>query len=65
MSGIVDGRRWVDQRVRHLEDLLHVDHPGELSDAQRQAVEAELEQLRRPRRRSLLRWLRLPGTTDL
>ncbi len=42
MPGIIDGRRWLRQRIAHLEALLEEGPPPE----QRVALEAELETAR-------------------
>ena len=52
----VDGRAWTKQRIAFLEGLLQGD---ELSDEQRTATEAELQQLR-SKKRGVLGWL-FPG----
>jgi hypothetical protein len=59
MSGIVEGRRWVEARRHHLQGLLE----GELADDQRQAVEAELAglQAEAARHHGWRWWLRLVG----
>jgi hypothetical protein len=48
MPGVINGRQWLRQRIRHLEELLRGDPPAE----QRQAIEAELAQARLELRRS-------------
>jgi hypothetical protein len=53
---IVEGRRWLESRLKFLEGLLEGDPPEE----QRQAIEAEIENLRHEHRSSRFRrWLRL------
>lgn len=42
MSGIIEGRRWVQQRLRHLQAALGTD----ITDDQRKAIEAEIDKLR-------------------
>jgi hypothetical protein len=42
MSGVIDGRKWLQDRLRHLQAQLD----AEPSDDQRKAVEAEIEKLR-------------------
>jgi hypothetical protein len=53
---VIDGRRWLRQRIQHLEGQLR----GDLTDAQRAPLEAELDraraELRRQRRRRWLLW---------
>jgi hypothetical protein len=48
MPGVINGRQWLRQRIRHLEELLRSDPPPE----QRALVEAELAQAREELRRS-------------
>jgi hypothetical protein len=65
VPGIIDGRQWLENRARALENELR----GELEEDHRRAVEAELVMVRaelgRTRRR-WRRWLlgagRLPGS---
>ncbi|MDP9071518.1 MAG: hypothetical protein M3N68_09615 [Actinomycetota bacterium] len=46
MSGrIVDGERWIAERLKFLRELL----AGDLSDAERRAVEGEIETLSKER----------------
>jgi hypothetical protein len=56
VAGVIDGRRWLRQRIQHLEARLEDD----LSDAQRAEVQAELDriraELRHERRRRWLLW---------
>jgi hypothetical protein len=56
MAGVVDGRRWLRQRIQHLEAELQ----GEVSEARRAQLTSELEQaqaeLARQRRRRWLMW---------
>jgi hypothetical protein len=42
VSGIIEGRRWLEERLRHLQAALST----EITDDQREAVEAEIERLR-------------------
>jgi hypothetical protein len=55
MPGVIDGRRWWQQRIAHLEQALR----GDLSDEQRAEIEAELARARMELRhnRRWLRWL--------
>jgi hypothetical protein len=55
MSGVIDGRHWLRQRIAHLEEQLRNEPPPE----ERQAIEAELAQAREELRRSggWVRWL--------
>jgi hypothetical protein len=63
MPGVIDSRRWLRQRIEHLEELLEADPPAE----QRAGIEAELAQARMelqrssPWRRWLLWGTRPPG----
>jgi hypothetical protein len=41
VSGIIEGRRWVEERLRHLRAALTTD----ITDDQRKAIEAEIEKL--------------------
>lgn len=43
MGSIIDGRRWLRERIAHLEAALEGD---DLDEGQREAVTTELEQLR-------------------
>jgi hypothetical protein len=56
MPGVIDGRRWLRQRIQHLEAQLR----EEVSEARRSQLSSELEQarteLRRERRRRWLWW---------
>jgi hypothetical protein len=56
MAGVIDGRRWLRQRIQHLEAQLR----GDLNDDQRAHLEAQLAQaraeLRHERRRRWLWW---------
>jgi hypothetical protein len=55
MSGVIDGRRWLQERLRNLQAQLDADP----SDDQRQAIEAEIEKLRAEAgstRRRFRRW---------
>lgn len=57
MAGIIDGKAWVDQRLKHLRDALAA---GELSDGQRTLIETEIDLLESERardRRTFRRWL--------
>jgi hypothetical protein len=59
MAGIVEGHRWLQDRLRFLQGLLDDDPPAD----QRQAIEVEMAALReelRSTRWGLLRWFRLP-----
>jgi hypothetical protein len=42
VSGIIEGRKWLEERLRHLEAALST----EVTDDQRKAIEAEIEKLR-------------------
>jgi hypothetical protein len=42
MPGVIDGRRWLRQRIQHLEEALAGDPPAEL----RPQLEAELAEAR-------------------
>jgi hypothetical protein len=42
VSGVIDGRKWLKDRLRHLESQLD----AEPSDEQRKALEVEIEKLR-------------------
>jgi hypothetical protein len=55
VSGIVDRREWLRQRVRHLETFLE----GDISDEQRAAAEAALAEAREQlsHGRNWRRWL--------
>ncbi len=44
MAGIIDGRRWLETRLAHLEEQLH-DENG-LSEADRKAIEAEMAEIK-------------------
>ena len=46
MPGIVEGSKWVKARLQFLEEL----QAGELTDEQRQAVEAEIATLKQQAR---------------
>jgi hypothetical protein len=55
VSGIIEGRRWVQERLRHLRAALTTD----ITDDQRKAIEAEIEKLQgeaRVSHRRLRRW---------
>jgi hypothetical protein len=56
MAGVIDGRRWLRQRIQHLEAQLQ----EEVSEARRAQLSSELEQarteLRRQRWRHWLLW---------
>jgi predicted anti-sigma-YlaC factor YlaD len=58
VSGIIDGRQWLEQRQKHLQAELDAGPP----DDRRAAIEAELERVRaevaagRRRRRRWLLW---------
>jgi hypothetical protein len=56
MAGVVDGRRWLRQRIQHLEAQLQ----GEVSEPRRAQLRSELEQARaelsRQRWRRWLMW---------
>jgi hypothetical protein len=55
VSGVIDGRKWLQDRLRHLQAQLDV----EPSDDQRKAIEAEIEKLRAEAgvsRRRFRRW---------
>jgi hypothetical protein len=56
VGGVIDGRRWLRQRIQQLEARLQED----LSDAQRAEVQSELDraraELRHERRRRWLWW---------
>lgn len=54
MSGVIDGRKWLQDRLRHLQAQLDADP----SDDQRQAIEAEIEKLRGEAGSSHRRWRR-------
>ena len=41
VSGIIEGRRWLAERLRHLEDALK----GDLTPERRKAIEAEIATL--------------------
>jgi hypothetical protein len=43
MGSIIDGSRWIKERIGHLETALE---RGDLDEEQRRAVTAELERLR-------------------
>jgi hypothetical protein len=55
MPGVIDGRRWLRQRIAHLEEMLRDDPPAE----QRPHIEAELARARAELRStgSWRRWL--------
>ncbi len=55
MPGVIDSRKWLRQRITHLEELLQSDPP----DEQRQVIQAELDQARAELRRTSgwRRWL--------
>jgi hypothetical protein len=55
MPGVIDGRRWLRQRIAHLEEALQSDPPA----GQRQQLEAELAGARQELRRTggWRRWL--------
>jgi hypothetical protein len=61
MPGVIDGRRWLRQRIQHLETVLGDNPPPE----QRPQLEAELAAARAELRRhgGWLRWL-WRGTVD-
>ena len=63
MPGIVEGHKWVQARLRFLEEL----KAGDLSDEQRQAVEAEIATLKQQSSGRWWRflWPRLPHRPDL
>jgi hypothetical protein len=42
VSGVIDGRKWLQDRMRHLQAQLDADP----SDDERQAIEAEMDKLR-------------------
>ncbi len=57
MSGIIDGRAWVEQRLQHLRTALEGD---DLTDAQRVLIETEIDQLQAEAardKRGFRRWL--------
>ncbi len=61
MPGIIDGKGWVEQRIRRLRSALG---SGELTESQRVLVETELAQLEEEaarHRRTFRRWLLLGG----
>ena len=56
MSGIINGRQWIEERRRHLRRALE-DNPGE---EQRQAIQSELDKLEeeiKSGRRRFRRWI--------
>ena len=57
MAGIIDGKAWVERRLKHLREALE---GGELSDAQRTLIATEIDLLEaeaaRDKRR-FRRWL--------
>jgi hypothetical protein len=54
VAGVINGRRWLQQRIQHLEAQLQ----GDLSDTHRAQLEAELERARAElRHERLRRWL--------
>jgi hypothetical protein len=56
VSGIIDGKRWLEDRLVALEAELNAD----LSDGERQAIESELTRVRQElseHRRRFRRWL--------
>jgi hypothetical protein len=59
MPGVIDGRRWLRQRIAHLEAALAADPP----DDQRARLQTELDAARAElrRARSWSRWLRGSG----
>ena len=57
MAGIIDGKAWVDERIKFLRAALD---GGELTESQRVLVETELEHLAAEAqrdKRKLRRWL--------
>ena len=56
VGGIIDGRHWVRTRLQHLEQARET----VATDAEREAIDAEIAQLRAVQRRGLARWFRLP-----
>jgi hypothetical protein len=62
MSGIIDGRRWLEHRLAHLEAQLATDMP----DDDRQVIEAEASEVRQElaaSRRRFRRWIIFGGRT--
>lgn len=56
VAGIIDGRKWLEQRIKHLEAALAAGPP----DEERRTIEAELDRLRAETagsRRRFRRWL--------
>ena len=56
VAGIVDGRQWLEERLKHLEAELEADPPAE----KRELIETEIERLRaevRSSRRRFRWWL--------
>ena len=49
MAGVIDGRRWIDERVKFLRERLAAGP----SDEERQSIEAEIETLLAERRRGV------------
>lgn len=49
MSGVIDDRRWIEQRLKFLRERLAAGP----SDDERQAIEAEIEALSSHRRRTV------------
>lgn len=57
MAGIIDGKAWVEQRLKHLRAALEGD---DLSDAQRTLIETEIDLLQAEAdrdKRKFRRWL--------
>jgi hypothetical protein len=52
VSGVIDGRKWRQDRLRHLQAQLDADTP----DDQRRAIEAEIEKLKAEAGSSRRRW---------
>lgn len=64
MAGILDGRQWLEERLRHLEARLDEGPP----DDERALIEAEIERLRvemRSSGRRFRRWLLWGGRPQL
>jgi hypothetical protein len=64
MSGIIDGRRWLEARLRHLQAELDTDPPPERRSAIEQemaTIRAEVGATRRRWRRFLIFGGHLPG----
>ena len=64
MSGIIDGRQWLEQRLRHLQAELDADPPPELRSAierEMAAIRVEVGTSRRRFRRFLFWGGRPPG----